>query len=399
MAAPTIKTKHPGIYRRGSRYMIAYRANGKQRYESFRTLDEARRAKAARTTDIERGEFEERSRVTLREYALEWVEHYQGRGRRGFREHTREEYRRQLEQYVFRWFFPERTRVTEISPSKVAGFVAWLCDPTKQGKALSDGTIRNIVKPLRACLATAVREGLIRSNPARDVDLPHRPTAEDSEDEEVHAMSREELATFLDLCPEQWRVFFWFLAATGLRISEAVALQWRHLQLDGSCPHVKVRRALVKGNMGPPKSRYGRREVPLDHALVLALCDCHKATEWPSAEDPVFPASNGACLDAENLRRRVLKPIRGEACLPWLGFHAFRHTCATMLFAEGRNAVQVQRWLGHHSAAFTLARYVHLLDGDLGEPLSVPRSANKVQTCPTPSDTTTPDELETNLKL
>ncbi len=30
--------------------------------------------------------------------------------------------------------------------------------------------------PLRACLASAVREGLIRSNPARDADLPHRPT-------------------------------------------------------------------------------------------------------------------------------------------------------------------------------------------------------------------------------
>jgi hypothetical protein len=37
MAAPTIKTKHPGIYKRGSRYMIAYRENGKQRYETFRT--------------------------------------------------------------------------------------------------------------------------------------------------------------------------------------------------------------------------------------------------------------------------------------------------------------------------------------------------------------------------
>ena len=60
---------------------------------AFRTLDEARRAKAARTTDIERGEFEERSRVTLHEYAREWVERYQGRGRRGFREGTRDEYR------------------------------------------------------------------------------------------------------------------------------------------------------------------------------------------------------------------------------------------------------------------------------------------------------------------
>jgi hypothetical protein len=49
-------------------------------------------------------------------------------------------------------------------------------------------------------------------------------------------------------------------------------------------------------------------------------------------------------------------------------------TRASILFAEGRNAVQVQRWLGHHSAAFTLATYVHLLDGDLGEPLAIPQT-------------------------
>jgi hypothetical protein len=39
-----------------------------------------------------------------------------------------------------------------------------------------------------------------------------------------------------------------------------------------------------------------------------------------------------------------------------------------MLFAEGRNAVQVQRWLGHHLPTFTLSTYVHLLGGDLGNP-------------------------------
>ena len=55
-------------------------------------------------------------------------------------------------------------------------------------------------------------------------------------------------------------------------------------------------------------------------------------------------------------------------------------TCASMLFAEGRNAVQVQRWLGHHSPAFTLSTYVHLLDGDLGEPLSLSGSPQPVST-------------------
>jgi hypothetical protein len=53
----------------------------------------------------------------------------------------------------------------------------------------------------------------------------------------------------------------------------------------------------------------------------------------------------------------------------WAGFHTFRHTVASRWFAAGRNAVEVQRWLGHHSPSFTLDTYVHLLDGDLGAPL------------------------------
>jgi hypothetical protein len=44
-----------------------------------------------------------------------------------------------------------------------------------------------------------MREGLIRHNPSRDVALRHRPTAGDSEGEEVQAPSRDELATLLDL--------------------------------------------------------------------------------------------------------------------------------------------------------------------------------------------------------
>ena len=220
-----------------------------------------------------------------------------------------------------------------------------------------------------------MQEGVIRSNPARDVKLPARAVVEDADAEQTKAMSTEQLATMLALIPERHRLLFRFLAATGLRISELIALQWRHLQLDGSSPHVKVRRALVKGRMGPPKSRHGRREVPLDAELVQALRTAHTDSEWPGEDDLVFPAGNGSAMIQSNLYRDALKTAREEADLTWVAFHTFRHTCASMLFAQGRNAVQVQRWLGHHSPAFTLATYVHLLDGDLGEPLSVPTAA------------------------
>jgi hypothetical protein len=54
MAAKLEKTRTPGIFKRGSRYVFSYRVDGKQRWESCRTMDEARRVKAARTTDVGR---------------------------------------------------------------------------------------------------------------------------------------------------------------------------------------------------------------------------------------------------------------------------------------------------------------------------------------------------------
>ena len=92
MAAPMEKTRHPGIYKRGSRYVVVYKVDGVQHKESARTLDAARRLKAARTADRDRGELGEQSRVKFRAYAEEWVERYQGNGRRGFTETTREDY-------------------------------------------------------------------------------------------------------------------------------------------------------------------------------------------------------------------------------------------------------------------------------------------------------------------
>lgn len=401
MAAPMERTRHPGIYKRGSRYVVTYRLGGKQKKESTRTLEEARRLKATRQADLARGELQEATRVPFGEYAAEWVERYQGRGR-GFRDSTRDDYRRSLEQYAVPYFGERLSRrLSEVTPRDIAGFIGWLCDPKAQAqheyelakartieeakktgrrpkepkrrdaKRLSDSTVRNICNPIRACYATAVNEGLVRFNPTHKIALPHRPGVDDDEAEEVRALTREQLAAVLDLVHERHRLFFRFLAASGLRISEAIAVEWRHLQLDGSHPHVKVRRAIVRGRVSPPKTRHGRREVPLGAALVSELRRHHAATEWPGDEDLVFPSLTGSALSPNNLRRRALAPIAEEVGVPWASFHTFRHTAASLLFERGKNAVQVQRFLGHHSASFTLDTYVHLLKTDLDEPLEL----------------------------
>ena len=90
----------------------------------------------------------------------------------------------------------------------------------------------------------------------------------------------------------------------------------------------------------------------------------------------MFPSERGTSLDYRNLHKRVLIPAAQEAGVSWAAFHTFRHTRASRLFAQGRNAIQVQRWLGHHSPALTLSVYVHPLNDDLGGPLSMSWSAD-----------------------
>ena len=407
MAAPLVKTKTPGIYKRGSRYVFSYRVDGKQRWESCRTLDDARRAKAARHTDIGRGEFEQRSRITLYEYLREWVERYQGTGRRGYREETRDEDRRLLERHALR-YFPAKTKLTEVTPSTIAGFVGWLCDGREQAenahkiaveearaadrrepkplaqdatRQLSDSTVRNALKPLRTALATARREGLIRHNPATEVTLPHRDEIDEDQDH-PRPFPSGTMELVVNLVHPRHRLMFELLAATGVRRSELIALEGRHLALDGDRPHVKVRQRVrrQRGNglvVGPLKSRYARRDVP----IPFDLADRMRAL-GAGDDELVFKSSVGTIVDPDNLAERVLSPACAEAGVEWAGFHTFRHTVASRLFAEGRNPAQVQRWLGHHSPAFTLSTYVHLLDDDLGEPLAPSRAPKYADAIP-----------------
>jgi hypothetical protein len=177
------------------------------------------------------------------------------------------------------------------------------------------------------------------------------------------------------------------LAATGLRISEALALRLGDLVLDGERTVVCVRRAHVRGAFKPPKSKYGRRQVPIDDGLVKALR--RRSRGEADSRALVFPGPDGGPLHPSNLLMRVFKPAAEQAGVSWAGFHTLRHTCASRLFAEGRNAVQVQRWLGHSDPGFTLRTYVHLLNDDLGEPLAGPsKGVSRVSAGHTPLGST-----------
>ncbi len=366
------KTKVPGVYARGNRYVVTYRdRQGRQHKKFARTLSEARDLKATLRADVVRGEHRQLSSARFDEYAREWIHSYGGRTSRGLREETREDYRTRLEQDAIPFF--GSTRLCDIEPQHIKALARKIGE-----RGVRPNTVRLQLAPLKALMATAHEEGDLRVNPCAGLRLAQTQPAdtEEVDSDDVKALADDELARLLVEIHPSWRLFFEFLVHTGLRISEAIELRWADVDLERR--RVSVRRRYYRGKVRKPKSRYGRRDLRLTEQMGASLRDLRDAPQG-SADDLVFKAEQGGRIDQSNLMARVLKPAAVRAGLgqwvgqpkraeSWVGFHTFRHTCATMLFRNGWNGVQVQRWLGHHKASFTIDTYVHLLDGDISEP-------------------------------
>lgn len=363
VSAPLRRTAHPGVYRRGSRYVAVYRAGGRQRKESAPSLDAARALKRRREAE----ERTARGGPTLHEQALSWVETYAGSGRDTVSGHTRREYRRLLITFALAYFPPE-LRAAELDRESLAGFVTWLAHYRGERGRLADRSIRNAVVPLRLCLTEAEAEGLAEAGLTRALVLPRRRGGRGWDFEQGRVLSRTELAAVLAEIPAPWREFFDLLASTGLRVSEAIALRWRDLEL-GKPASLWVRRSIVDGVVGAPKTRFGRRVLPLEAGLAGRL-----AARRPLGvgEDAlVFATGTGAAQNPNNIRHRVLLPALARAGVARVGFHALRHTCASLLIERGLSPLRLQRWMGHHSAAYTLDVYGHLIDAELAAPIDL----------------------------
>lgn len=241
---------------------------------------------------------------------------------------------------------------------------AFVSSMEHKGKAPS--TIRAALAPVRAMFATAVEDGVLRTNPTTGVRVTGRRNGQP--EREIRALTRAELAALLAEVPEEWRPFFELLAHTGLRISEALGLRWGDVQF-GDRPVLEVRRQVCKGKERALKTASARRDIPRAPGMARRLwahSRGHTASE-PLFASPVRGSRGGGPLNEANVRCRVLNPATERAGVPWATFHTLRHTCASLLFEEGRNLAQVAGWLGHADPAFTLRTYVHLMDGGLGD--------------------------------
>jgi integrase len=273
--------------------------------------------------------------------------------------------------------------ITDMTHERCARYFARL---TREGMA--PGTVRKVHTVLSAICTQAKRFDWLPANPCREMEgLPAH-----QHDEPVF-LNAEQVRTLAGAVTPHYRVLVYTAAYTGLRAGELAGLRRKDVDLLRGVVHVRqALKALdakrpdgTRGPVfGPPKNGKPRtvtlprflRAMLTDH---LALSSAKGGPGGAGADALVFTSPEGGVHRHGLFMRRVWYPtIKGDmrnknpkkqrppalpAELHGLRFHDLRHTCASLLIAQGAHPKIIQERLGHASITTTMNRYGHLFDG------------------------------------
>ena len=226
---------------------------------------------------------------------------------------------------------------------------------------LSPSSVRNALMPLRVIFRRAIRADLASVNPCSGVDLPaNRSERPEIVAPDVAAKLVATLATASD------RALWSTALYAGLRRGELMAVRWRDVDLAAGAIHVERAFDPKAGEYVEPKSRSGRRRVPIAGVLRDAL-DALRSTLPAILDDEALVfGEDGRPFDDDTVRARA-RAAWTAAKLEPIGLHAARHTAASLMIAAGVNVKALSTFLGHASITITLDRYGHLLPGSITE--------------------------------
>ncbi|MGD0938613.1 MAG: relaxase domain-containing protein [Terracidiphilus sp.] len=153
-------------------------------------------------------------------------------------------------------------------------------------------------------------------------------------------------------------------AATGLRVSELLAIRWSDVDFENL--ELRVTRSIWHQVVGRCKTEASAKPVPMDDYMAEDLLNWRRLSPYPLADDYVFasPTMRGAQpYWPDNLMKRHILPVAREAGIHKnIGWHTFRHSFATLLKANGEDVKTVQELLRHATSRITLDVYTQAVN-------------------------------------
>lgn len=356
------------IHRKGDRWRVMYRVDGRQRTDLFTTHEAALRhrarveslgGEAARAVlDAIEGVGAHHADTTLATYALAVVA-----ARDGITDGTRVDYLRMVRNRI------AGTALGELPLEAVTrdACTAWVRDLTGTAK-----TRRNYHALLSSILNAAVEAGDLPANPAAGIKV----RSSEAPSRRVF-LTAGESAVLVAALPVHYQPLVITLLGTGMRFGEATALLVGDVDLDAPTPVLYVRRAWKRSGhgtpteVGAPKTRAGVRTISLGAGVVDSLAPL---VDGRPADELVFTTPAGKPIQHSHFHSRVWKPTverlaarvdaDGNPRTPDLAkrptVHSLRHTHASALIQSGIPLTVIQRRLGHESIQTTSDVYGHL---------------------------------------
>jgi integrase len=295
------------------------------------------------------------TKLTVEQYLAVWLKDV---ARRKVRPRTHEVY----ETVVRRHIVPAigTKRLNQLGAADVRRLLN-----AKADEGLAPGTVKKIHVVLGSALQDAFRDDLVTRNVARLVQVRGATPPP------VKPLDVAEAQALLEVAQGDRLYALWAVAiGVGLRRGEALGLRWQDVDLEAGTLRVEQALQRTKDGLefGAPKTERSRRTIPLPAVCVEAL-RAHRARHaaerlaaGPEWEDTglVFTSTTGGALQPRSVNRWF-----GELCeragLRTVRLHDLRHTCATLLLAQGVAPRVVMETLGHSQIGVTMNTYAHVL--------------------------------------
>lgn len=153
-----------------------------------------------------------------------------------------------------------------------------------------------------------------------------------------------------------------FILYTGLRISEAIGLQWNEVDIDNK--KIKVtNNATIKGKNSSTKTPSGTRIIPLNDIALEIINIENKLNPSHNINDYVFITKNGGQIASRQNINRTLQNmvVRAGCSVNKLSPHELRHSFGSALLRKGVDIKIVSKLLGHKDITVTYNIYIHIL--------------------------------------
>lgn len=237
----------------------------------------------------------------------------------------------------------------------------------RTGEGLSPKTIMEHHRLIHGIFNQAMKEGLVRFNPAETASPPSVKKKEASFFEEE---TIEEIKKCLEKEPLKWRCITLLMIATGARRGEIMGLKWS--SVDFKNDKIKICNNLLYSKQrgiyeDTPKTGVSRY-VGVNHSVMQLLAQHRKeqtllrlkmGDRWVNTVY-CFTRENGEPMHPDSITDWLNK-FSKKYDLPHINPHKFRHTQVSLLIGAGIDIVTVSKRVGHKDPHTTASIYAHVL--------------------------------------